>query len=213
MKPAFRKLNLTLHVISSVGWLGSVASFLVLSIVGMLSQDADTVRGAYLVMKLLGQFLIVPLGLLALLTGILQSLGTQWGLFRYYWVVSKLALTIGATALLLLHQFTAVAEAALRVSQSAHGTLPSVGRLGTQLIFDAGFALLVLLAMTVLSIYKPWGKTRYGKYKQHEEREETLTRAGMLAELKIVGVAVALLVGLLVIVHMSGLAGGQRLRL
>src|SRR5712691_5373000 len=108
MTPALRKLSFTAHVTSSVGWLGAVASFLVLSIAGLTSQDAETVRGAYLAMNLLGQFIIVPLSLAALLTGLVQSLGTHWGLFRHYWVLVKLTLTIGATLLLLLHQFTAV---------------------------------------------------------------------------------------------------------
>lgn len=208
MTAALRKLNLTVHVISSVGWLGAVAAFLVLSLAGLFSQDIDTVRGAYLTMNLTGQFLLVPLAVAALLTGLVQSLGTQWGVFRYYWILAKFALTVGATTLLLLHQFTAVSEAAKRVSGASAGTLPAVGPLGIQLVFDAGFALLVLLAITVLSIYKPWGKTQYGRSKQHEERGETLTGAGVLSELKIFGVAAGVLVALLIVVHVTGLAGG-----
>ena len=49
--PALRKLTLTAHVTCSVGWLGAVAGFLVLSIAGLTSRDAETVRGAYLAMK------------------------------------------------------------------------------------------------------------------------------------------------------------------
>ena len=168
MTPALRRLSFTAHVTSSVGWLGAVASFLVLSIAGLTSQDAETVRGAYLAMNLLGQFIIVPLSLAALLTGLVQSLGTHWGLFRHYWVLVKLTLTIGATLLLLLHQFTAVAGAARRVSAAAPGTFPEVGRLGTQLVSDAGLAVLVLLVTATLSVYKPWGSTRYGRRKQQE---------------------------------------------
>ncbi len=84
MTPALRKLNLTAHVTSSVGWLGAVASFLVLSIAGLTSENADSVRGAYVAMNLIGQFMIVPLSLAALATGLIQSLGTHWGLFRHY---------------------------------------------------------------------------------------------------------------------------------
>src|SRR5215469_13667182 len=112
MTPALRKLNLTAHVSSSIGWLGAVASFLVLSIAGLTSQNAEIVRGAYLSMNLIGQFIIVPLSLAALLTGLVQSLGTHWGLFRHYWVSAKFVLTILATIILLLHQFTAVEGAA-----------------------------------------------------------------------------------------------------
>lgn len=163
MRPPLRTLALTAHVISSVGWLGAVASFLVLGIAGLLSRDFQIVRSAYLAMNLIGQFIIVPLSLAALVTGLIQSLGTQWGLFRYHWVVVKFTLTIGATVLLLLHQFTAVAAAARRVSETEASALPDVGRLGSQLVVDAGLAVLVLLVTTILSVYKPWGRTSYGR--------------------------------------------------
>ena len=130
MTPGLRKLNVTAHVASSVGWLGAVVSFLVLSIAGRASQDSETVRAAYLAMNLIGQFAIIPLSLVALATGLVLSLGTHWGLFRYYWVLLKFILTIIAIAALLLHQFTAVAEAARRVSAVPPETLPEIGRLG-----------------------------------------------------------------------------------
>jgi len=162
MTPRLRKLALTAHVTVSVGWLGAVAAFLVLSIAGLTSQDAEVVRGAYLSMNLIGLFIIVPLSLAALATGLVQSLGTEWGLFRFYWVLVKLALTISSTLLLLLHQFTAVAGAAKLVSHAVPGTLPSAGRVGMQLAGDAGLAILVLVMLTTISVYKPWGLTRYG---------------------------------------------------
>src|SRR5688572_1550189 len=133
MSPGVRKFALVAHVTSSVGWLGAVAAFLVLSIAGLTSERAETVRGAYVAMNLIGLVAIVPLSLAALLTGLIQSLGTHWGLFKHYWVLAKFALTIVATTLLLLHQFTAVAGAAARVSAASPGTLPDVGGLGNQL--------------------------------------------------------------------------------
>jgi hypothetical protein len=61
---------------------------------GVGSEDAQIVRAAYLAMHLTTWFVIVPLCLAALLTGIVQSLGTTWGLFRHYWVVTKILLTV-----------------------------------------------------------------------------------------------------------------------
>jgi len=222
MTPVLRKMNFTAHVTSSVGWLGAVASFLVLSIAGLTSRDAEIVRGAYLSMNLVGQFIIVPLSLAALLTGLVQSLGTQWGLFRHYWVLVKFLLTILATIALLLHQFTAVAGAARRVSGAASGTLPEVGRLGTQLVGDASLAVLVLLVITILGVYKPWGRTRYGRRKQQQERRETAggtpmsaspllhdpdnetTRAGLPFGLKILLAVVGVIAAVFVVLHLIG---------
>ncbi len=163
MTPRLRKWALTAHITFSVGWIGAVAGFLVLSIAGLTSRDAEIVRGAYLAMNLIGWCVIVPMSLAALASGLVQALGTEWGLFRNYWVLVKFVLTILATILLLLHQYTAVAEAARRASVAAPGAFPEVGRLGTQLVGDAGLAVLVLLVITTVSVFKPWGRTRYGR--------------------------------------------------
>ncbi len=88
MNSSLRKLSLTAHVAFSVGWLGAVARFLVLSIAGITSRNAEIVRSSYVSMNLIGQFIIVPLSFAALLSGIVQSLGTHWGLVRHYWVLN-----------------------------------------------------------------------------------------------------------------------------
>src|SRR5215212_10054849 len=102
MAPRLRKFALTAHVTSSVGWLGAVAGFLALAIAGLTSQDAQTVRAAYLAMELIGWFVLVPLSLVSLLTGLVQALGTAWGLFRHYWILVKLLINVFAAIILLL---------------------------------------------------------------------------------------------------------------
>ena len=102
MSPGLRRIALTAHVTSSVGWLGAVLVFLGLAVVGLTHQDAPTVRGAYLVMEPAAWYVLVPLAVASLLTGLVQSLGTAWGLFRHYWVLFKLVITIFATLVLLM---------------------------------------------------------------------------------------------------------------
>jgi hypothetical protein len=149
MTPGLRKFALTAHVVCSVGWLGAVVAYLAVAIACLVSPDAQMVRSGYSMMELTGWFVIVPLAFAALLSGLIQSLGTEWGLFRYYWILVKLVLTLGAVTILLLH-------------------MPAVGRkAGVQAeLVHAGGGLLVLLAATTLSVYKPWGRTRFGRRKQ-----------------------------------------------
>ena len=168
MTPWLRKFALTAHVTSSVGWLGAVASFLVLAVAGLTSQDAQTVRVVYLAMELTTWFVIVPLSFASLLTGLIQSLGTTWGLFRHYWVIVKFLLNILATILLLVH--TQPIGILARIARETVVSSADVGRLQTQLVVDAGAALLALLVATTLSVYKPRGMTPYGQRKQHNER-------------------------------------------
>ena len=49
---------------------------------------------------------LVPLSVASLLSGLVQALGTAWGLFRHYWVLIKLMLTVVATAVLLAYVST-----------------------------------------------------------------------------------------------------------
>jgi hypothetical protein len=166
MTPGLRKFALTTHVTSSVGWLGAVGAFLALAIAGLVNQDAQIVRAAYLAMLLTTWFVIVPLCLAALLTGIVQSFGTAWGLFRHYWIVTKLLLTVLATIILLVHT-----QPIDHVAAVAGQTILAAGdlrQLRIQLVGDACAALFVLLVTTTLSVYKPWGMTPYGLRMQNE---------------------------------------------
>ena len=168
LSPRLRKAALTAHVASSVGWLGSVAAFLALALAGLASHDADTVRGAYVAMEVTAWFVIVPLAFASLVTGLVQSLATPWGIFRHYWVLAKLLLTLVATIVLLFQMGNIGSLADL----AAESTLSSEGHRGarTSLIVHAAGGLFVLLLTTVLAVFKPPGLTRYGWRKQQELR-------------------------------------------
>jgi len=167
MTPGLRKFALTAHVTSSIGWFGGVAAFLALAVAGLTSQDRELVRAAYLAMDVTTWFVIVPLALVSLLSGVVSSLGTKWGLFRYYWILAKLLITILATIILLIH--TQPIE--LLATASAKTTVFSayLQRQQLQLVVASIAALVVLLVLTVLSYYKPRGMTRYGWRKQQEQ--------------------------------------------
>lgn len=166
MPPGARKLALTAHVASSVGWLGAVAAFLALAVVGLAGDDPRRVRSAYLAMETTAGYVLVPLAFASLLTGLVQSLGTTWGLFRHYWVVVKLVVTAVATLVLLtqLGPIGSLADAA--VARGLSGADQRDARMS--LVVHAGGGLLVLLVPTVLSVYKPRGMTRYGERRQRE---------------------------------------------
>lgn len=161
MTPGLRKFALTAHVTFSVGWLGAVAGFLALAVAGLTSQDAQLVSSAYLAMELTAAYVIVPFCFASLLTGLIQSLGTPWGLFRHYWILFKLLITALATVILMVHMqpIRYMADAAVQTAiPGAH-----LRGLQIQLVADACIALVALLVTTALSVYKPQGLTPYGQ--------------------------------------------------
>jgi hypothetical protein len=103
MTPALRRFTFATHITSSVGWVGAALAFLALAVIGFTTDDPVKARGAYLLMAPAAWFVLVPLAHASLLSGIVLSLGTTWGLFRYYWVVLKLGITVFATVILLIY--------------------------------------------------------------------------------------------------------------
>lgn len=171
--PALRKFTYTTHVTTSVGWTGAVLVFLALAAIGLSSPDERTVRGAYLVMAPTAWFVLVPLAHASLLSGIMLSLGTFWGLFRHYWVVLKLVITAFSTVILLIYMGT--------FRQMAGVAADPVVELGLvrnpSPLLHAILALVLLLAATVLAIYKPFGMTPYGTGQQMPGRAGTQSLA------------------------------------
>lgn len=165
MSARLRKLTLSLHLAVSIGWMGAVAAYLSLDVTTATSGDAAAVRAAYVTMDLVARSVIVPLALAALVTGIVISAGTEWGLFRHWWVLISLGLTVVATAVLLLETGTikTLAETATHPGTSA----AELRALPSTLAHSIG-GLLILLAILVLNVYKPRGVTRYGWRRRRE---------------------------------------------
>jgi hypothetical protein len=154
-----QRVALTAHVAASVGWLGAVLVFFVLGLIGLTSGDAQAVRGVYVVMERAAWFTLLPLAFASLLTGLLQSLLTPWGLFRHYWVVFKLAINLFSTIFLVLYMgtFRAMAD----VASDPRAELDAVRSASP--VLHAGVALVLLSTATVLAVFKPPGRTPYGR--------------------------------------------------
>jgi hypothetical protein len=164
MPPRLRRTVLVLHVATSVGWLGALIGYLALDITVATSTDITTVRSAYIAMDILVRYAIAPLSIAAVLIGIVNALGTPWGLFRHYWVLVKLVLTLVAAGVLLVKvqdvgYLASLARSAADPRQLSDTLMHSVG--GT----------VILLTTLMLSVFKPRGLTRYGWRMQRWSRQ------------------------------------------
>jgi hypothetical protein len=167
MSPRVRKAALAAHLTFSVGWLGAAVAYLALGIAAVSAENAETVRAAWIGMETIGWSVIVPLALASLLTGLVMSLGTRWGLFRQYWVLFAFLLTALAVGVLLLHM-PSVSSTAHVARQASAETLSALG--GD--LFHSSLGLAVLVVIQVLNVYKPQGMTPYGWRKQNQERRD-----------------------------------------
>ncbi|MBZ0310243.1 MAG: DUF2269 domain-containing protein [Anaerolineae bacterium] len=166
LSSSLRKFILTVHITVSVGWIGALMAYIGLVIAALNSQEAKIIRASWLAMELLARSILTPFALGSLLTGLVLSLGTKWGLFRHYWVLISLLLTLISTIILLTQlgniRFFAEIAASTNNSNTRDG-------LWGQLL-HAGGGLVTLLIVQVLNVYKPRGLTPYGWRKQQEQR-------------------------------------------
>jgi hypothetical protein len=202
MSPRLSKFVFTSHITFSVGWLGAVAVFIALAITGIVTKNIQLARAAYLAMEVSSCFVIVPFCIASLLTGIIQSLGTKWGIFKYYWIVVKLILTLAATVLLLLHRKPISLMAGI-AAESKFSITEQPG-LRIRLIADAGAGFLVILAILTLSVYKPWGKIPNILQQKSKQGTQNMGKAHKKSLGKYILIGLGGLILVFIILHLSG---------
>lgn len=145
------RVFLTLHVLSSVGWFGLAAA------VGFCAVRAATVSTpaeSATVFRLMAviPWMTVPVGLVALGSGVVLGLGTKWGVLRHWWVVIKIVIALAV-----------LVTDPLLIARGAHQA--AVTGDAPQWLYGPTVAHIVLLCVaTVLSIFKPRGLTPRGRY-------------------------------------------------
>lgn len=148
-----RKLLLTVHVVAAVSLIGTDLALLALGIAGVRGADPQTV---YPAASHVASWLVAPLVVVALGTGIAQAVLSQWGLLRYWWVTIKLATTVVFTGIVwfvLVPRLAASADAA-----AAAQTFTDAERLPLSVV--PAVAVTVLVFLVGLAIYKPGWRLR-----------------------------------------------------
>ena len=155
LSPRPRKILVAAHVLVGVGWLGITVAKLVLELIAFRTADQDVMRAGLLFMQALDRAVFPPVALATLATGIVLSVGTAWGLFRYWWIVAKLVLTVAVIV-------TGVAFVGAWTEEAVRGTVAGASGASASLwLIGAAVAhVLMLSAATVISVLKPWGQVR-----------------------------------------------------
>jgi hypothetical protein len=153
-----RKAVLITHILAVGTWVGVDVLVAVFVLAGWLSPD-PAVRGA--AYQALGTFVVWPMlvaGLLSLATGVILGLGSKYGLVRYWWVAVKLVLNLVLCTLIVVLLRPELGELAAYGRELAAGTAAERDLAG--LLFPPAVSLTALTLATVLSVAKPWGRTR-----------------------------------------------------
>ena len=150
-----RQAVLTAHILTAAGWFGIT----VVVAAGVVAASATgDVAFAWALRRAVGAafWVSVPMGLLALATGVALGVGTTWGVLQHWWVVAKLAINVAV----MVTDVAVVAPAAHQAVVTA--TTPSQ-------LYGSTIAHCVVLAVAaLLSVYKPRGRTPLGRRRATE---------------------------------------------
>ncbi|KEQ25072.1 hypothetical protein [Paenibacillus tyrfis] len=157
-----RKWLLSAHILFSAIWLGNSVVFVVLGIVSATTGDPGVLSACYTVMHLLSTSSLRASTIGTVVTGVLLSVLTSWGLFRYYWIIAKEGLTLlcillGAVGMYFwtLRSVTMIPASGMDVWQQPDFVVNN-GQLWVGIVLQV----LSLAAMIVLSVWKPWGRRK-----------------------------------------------------
>ena len=209
MSPRLRRFALTTHVTTSVGWLGTAAAFQALAIAAVTSREPDSVRALYLAMAIVGWYVIVPFCVASVISGLVMSLGTPWGLFRHYWVLVKFLITL--LAALVLFGFTQTLGSLGVLAANPARSMSELRNLAQSPVLHSGGGMVALLVATVLAVYKPWGMTRFGRRKQGIATQSDTVATSSTAWQRYLLLGIIGLILLFLILHLIG--GGPRAHL
>jgi hypothetical protein len=151
----WRKLLLTTHVVATVSVLGTDLVLLVLGFSGLGGEDPRTI---YPAAHLVSAWLVAPLAVISLGTGLLLGILTSWGLLRYWWVMIKLAITVVLTGVVLFVLVPRLGAAASAVNALPPRLLTSGERL--PFVVAPAIASTLLALNVVLAIFKPGWRLR-----------------------------------------------------
>lgn len=152
-----RKGFLVAHIVSAGAWIGLDVVMAVLVFTAMLTDSTATAATCYQALRLVAVWPLLIASLVCLASGVVLGLGSKYGLVRYWWVAVKLVLNVLLTTLGVVALRPGVDEAAvygrLLAAGEATGPVPD-------LVYPPIVSPLCLLIAVVLSVYKPWGRTR-----------------------------------------------------
>jgi hypothetical protein len=160
LAPTTRKWLLLLHVVVSVGWLGLNIGNLTLAITGLTTDDPTTQHAAFGAMYLIGGPLLIPISLLAYVSGILLGYYSKWGVFRYRWVLVKFTLTTIAVLLIPLSLLPGLRDLSALMANTPADQLADTGANGADMLVAGLVSTSMYVTNAVMSVIKPWGRTR-----------------------------------------------------
>ena len=158
---------LSAHLLCAVAWLGAGICSLIFNIMALITNDPHLLNATYVFAGILDKAVLRGGAVGALITGILLSVLTQWGLIRFYWIIVKeivsfLCIVVGF--IISGWNNDAISLTTMQGLQVLHNPLYITNR--TMMFVGIFFQLISLSGVIIISVFKPWGqRNRPGQHR------------------------------------------------
>ncbi|PAE37506.1 hypothetical protein [Bacillus sp. 7884-1] len=150
-----KKWWLSAHILFSAIWLGVTVTFLILSISVLMTNDSQVIKAYYQSILQMEQTAGRASLIGTVITGLILSLLTKWGLFKFYWIITKEILTLICLILgfIFIYYWTINGIQHLEESIGDHFMANHY-----QLMIWIIIQVILLAILFILSVFKPWGQ-------------------------------------------------------
>ncbi|CAM5780763.1 MULTISPECIES: hypothetical protein [Brevibacillus] len=157
-----KQLIIIIHVLSVVCWLGGAMVMLLLGMYMLKAENGEQLYYTLDNMHLVDVVFIRYTAVVALLTGIVLSVWTNWGLFKHYWILIKLILTVSLIGFGIGYMADWLSQIVRIAEQERFLALGDAAFLNTSysLIGGAIANIVSLIFMTAITYFKPFGKIK-----------------------------------------------------
>lgn len=151
---------LAFHVGFAALWTGTVLSMFLIVLKNNHTTNADILFALNSVINLLDDFIVIPAAIGSVITATILCWQTNYGFFKFYWVITKWILTIGLIIFGTFWLFPwSNTVQAIAQSEGLGAFNNSIYKFDTKGILIGGIVQIVLLfVIIVISTLKPWGR-------------------------------------------------------
>jgi hypothetical protein len=144
-----RKAALTGHLLAAAAWFG-IAVVVAFCGIAAAAKNNPALPHVFFTMMQTPPWLAIPVGLMAVATGVLLGLGTTHGLIRHWWVVTKIVIA----AAVILADALILGPAAQHAVRSGHAS---------SVLLRATIGHVCVLAVAIaLAVFTPRARTPWG---------------------------------------------------
>lgn len=162
ISPTTRKWLKCLHVFFSIVWLGNIMALGLLLFLSPKPTSDSALHFYHIIFQRVDLILVATTAMGSLVTALIVCWKTNWGFFRYWWIIVKLILACFV-----------IIYSTLFLAPLDHDLIDMSKNMGLEVYSNESYIsytmrvkicnlinICILLFLTYLSYFKPWGKVK-----------------------------------------------------